>query len=297
MKERGIKMKKKSKQFGTKRILTKLGKTALALAMSGSIMSMPLTYAKSKLNYSVKTIQAGKSFTLKLSGASKKTTASTSNKKIATITVKKKKGKKLNGQFTVKGKKKGTATITVKSGKKKYKCRVTVKKQSVDQDEKERIQRLGKIVQNNHNAYIMEYTVYGEDDTTYVSQYYKLKLNDTIIAKVSYNKGYTAVDKYAVYKATVKSSDTSIMTVDGVKEGQFTLTPKAEGTAYINVFINGVQTDHYKITVTKYSFGDTGNALDGSDTEEQKANTAAMNAKFEEIYKAQKDTDTDERFY
>lgn len=70
------------------------------------------------LNYSWYTITAGGSFNIKVIGTSKKVKWSSSNKKIATVN---KKGK-------VKARKAGKVTITAKVSGKKYKCKVTVKK-------------------------------------------------------------------------------------------------------------------------------------------------------------------------
>lgn len=92
----------------------------VALVISMSCMStMNVSAAqKVKLNKKKVTIYVGKTTTLKLKNNKKKIKWSTSNKKVATVS---KKGK-------VKGKKAGKATITAKVGKKKYKCKVTVKK-------------------------------------------------------------------------------------------------------------------------------------------------------------------------
>ncbi|MBD9055729.1 MAG: leucine-rich repeat domain-containing protein [Eubacterium ventriosum] len=76
---------------------------------------------KAKLNKKSVTIYVGKTVQLKVNNNKKKVKWSTSNKKIATVT---NKGK-------VKGKKAGKATITAKVGKKKYKCKVTVKKKMI----------------------------------------------------------------------------------------------------------------------------------------------------------------------
>ena len=75
---------------------------------------------KVKLNKTKATIYVGKTVTLKLKNNKKKVKWTTSNKKIATVS---KKGK-------VKGKKAGKVTITAKVGKKKYKCKITVKKKT-----------------------------------------------------------------------------------------------------------------------------------------------------------------------
>ena len=73
-----------------------------------------------KLNAKSKTIEVGKTTTLKISGTSKKGTWRSSDKKIATVCSK---GK-------VKGIKAGTCTIKAKVGGKTYKCKVKVKKAS-----------------------------------------------------------------------------------------------------------------------------------------------------------------------
>ena len=72
---------------------------------------------KVKLNKTKATIYVGKTVTLKLKNNKAKVKWNSSNKKVATVTSK---GK-------VKGKKAGKATITAKVGKKKYKCKITVK--------------------------------------------------------------------------------------------------------------------------------------------------------------------------
>ena len=98
---------------------------AVVLALVLSISLLPTTGVsaaskKVKLNKTKATIYVGKTVTLKLKNNKKKVKWSTSNKKVATVT---KKGK-------VKGKKAGKATITAKVGKKKYKCKITVKKKA-----------------------------------------------------------------------------------------------------------------------------------------------------------------------
>lgn len=94
---------------------------AMMLVVVLSISIIPTTNVsaakKVKLNKTKATIYVGKTVTLKLNNNKKKVKWTTSNKKVATVS---KKGK-------VKGKKAGKATITAKVGKKKYKCKVTVK--------------------------------------------------------------------------------------------------------------------------------------------------------------------------
>lgn len=72
--------------------------------------------AKVKINKKSVTLTKGKSVTLKIKGTKKKAKWTSSNKKVASVN---KKGK-------VTAKKKGTAKITAKIGKKKYVCKVKV---------------------------------------------------------------------------------------------------------------------------------------------------------------------------
>lgn len=78
--------------------------------------------AKSKLNKTKVTIKVGQTVKLKVKSNKKKVKWSSKNKKVATVS---KAGK-------VKGKKQGKTYIIAKVGKKKYKCRVIVKKNIVN---------------------------------------------------------------------------------------------------------------------------------------------------------------------
>ncbi len=77
-----------------------------------------------KLNKSSKSLTAGKTFTLKVSNAKKTVKWSTSNSKVAKVTTTSNKNK---CKAVIKALKKGNATITAKIGKKKIKCKITVK--------------------------------------------------------------------------------------------------------------------------------------------------------------------------
>lgn len=102
-------------------------KAALALALAIAVsapaaaLSTPAVVAEAaaavKLSVTKKTLNVGKSFTLKLNNASGKVMWKSSKKSVATVTSK---GK-------VKAVAAGTATITATNKKKTYKCRVTVK--------------------------------------------------------------------------------------------------------------------------------------------------------------------------
>lgn len=76
---------------------------------------------KIKLNATKKTLVKGSTYTLKITGTSKKVTWSSSNKKVATVNS--------NGKVTAVGK--GTATIKAKVGSKTYSCKVTVQAPSL----------------------------------------------------------------------------------------------------------------------------------------------------------------------
>ncbi len=90
----------------------------LVLVLVVPVFTMPTQAAgKVKINKASTTLYVGKTTTLKISGTSKSIKWSTSNKVIATVSSK--------GKVTAK--KKGTAIITAKVGKKAYKCKVMVK--------------------------------------------------------------------------------------------------------------------------------------------------------------------------
>lgn len=91
---------------------------AVVLAGSGMIPSTGVSAAKKpKLNKKKATITVGKTVKLKVKNKKKSVKWSTSNKKVATV----------SKSGLVKGKKKGKATITAKTGGRKLKCKVTVK--------------------------------------------------------------------------------------------------------------------------------------------------------------------------
>ena len=95
----------------------------LALVCVSMVTSTDVVQASSiKLNKTSLTIYTGKTSTLKVSGTSKKVTWSTSNKKVATV----------SSKGTVSAKSSGTATITAKVNNKNLRCKVTVKKPTIN---------------------------------------------------------------------------------------------------------------------------------------------------------------------
>lgn len=114
-----------------------------ALAVAGSVMTSSINPAHAKTISSHKSILVGQTITVKVKKGKKQ---KSSNRKIATVSKKytkkrkkvtvRKKGKKIrkwktvkvpNGKFAIRGIRAGQATITIKSGKKTYKFKVTVK--------------------------------------------------------------------------------------------------------------------------------------------------------------------------
>lgn len=102
--------------------MKKSGKLAMGLILFAmvAVLSVPAgaSAAKGKINKKKVTIRVGKTVKLKVKNIKKKVKWSSSKKKVAKVS---KKG-------VVKGLKAGKATITAKAGKKKFRCKVTVKK-------------------------------------------------------------------------------------------------------------------------------------------------------------------------
>ena len=91
----------------------------MCMILSILVFAVPLQSqaAKAQINKRCLIICVGKKEKLKVSGTTKKVTWSSSNKKVV----------KVSKSGTIRGVKKGTATITAKVGKQKLKCKVKVK--------------------------------------------------------------------------------------------------------------------------------------------------------------------------
>ena len=87
----------------------------------GMMESHTVEASSTKINITKKTLNIGESCKLKITGTKKKIKWSTSNKQVATV----------NSDGKVKAKKKGTAIITAKVGKKSYKCKITVTNEKI----------------------------------------------------------------------------------------------------------------------------------------------------------------------
>lgn len=102
-----------------KSFLTKLFTLVLLIALM--LPANVIAAGKTKINVSKKTVNVGKTCTVKLLNNKKKVKWSTSNKKIKIVSKSKKQAK-------IRGIKKGTSYLRAKVGKKIYKCKITVKK-------------------------------------------------------------------------------------------------------------------------------------------------------------------------
>ena len=98
----------------------------VVMAMLAAMIPARSEAAKVKLSTTKVTVKVGQKKTVKITGLK--------SKNIKKLTIKVTKGSKLvkvkksgKTKFIIQGKKKGKATITVKSGKKTYKIKVTVK--------------------------------------------------------------------------------------------------------------------------------------------------------------------------
>ena len=89
----------------------------LLMCMLLSVIVMPVSVNAAKLNKKSVSLNVGKTYTLKATGTKGKITWTSSKKSVATV----------SSKGVVKAKKKGTAVITAKYGKKKLTCKVTVK--------------------------------------------------------------------------------------------------------------------------------------------------------------------------
>ena len=95
----------------------KKGTAKITVKRGDLTQTFKVTVKNPKLNATKKTIKKGKTFKLKITGKVGKATFKTSNKKIATV----------SSAGKIKAKKKGKATITVKTNGMTLKCKVTVK--------------------------------------------------------------------------------------------------------------------------------------------------------------------------
>lgn len=95
--------------------------TVITILLLIVCMAIPVS-AAGKINKKKATLKVGQTLQLKVTGTKGKVKWKSSKKSVATV----------SSKGRVKAKKKGSATITAKVGKKKYTCKVTVKKPSTN---------------------------------------------------------------------------------------------------------------------------------------------------------------------
>lgn len=121
----------------TKTNIVTLTASIAAIAITVVAVNPMSTNAKKvvKLNKSKLTLQTGKTSKLKLKNTKKKVKWSSKNKKVATV----------SSKGVVKAISVGKTTITAKSGKKKYSCKVTVVMSDADKKIKELEDKLNNV--------------------------------------------------------------------------------------------------------------------------------------------------------
>lgn len=121
----------------TKTNIVTLTASIAAIAITVVAVNPMSTNAKKvvKLNKPKLTLQTGKTSKLKLKNTKKKVKWSSKNKKVATV----------SSKGVVKAVSVGKTTITAKSGKKKYSCKVTVVMSDADKKIKELEDKLNKV--------------------------------------------------------------------------------------------------------------------------------------------------------
>ncbi|MCI8485279.1 MAG: Ig domain-containing protein [Lachnospiraceae bacterium] len=163
----------------------KKGKATITAKVDGKKYKCVITVEEPRLNKQSISVNVGKTQTLKVLGTKQKITWSSSDKKIA----------KVSNKGEVRGIKKGNAVITAKVSNKKYKCRVTVKTNTVE---------VTKVSLNKNEA--------------------ELDVGDTLQLRATVSPS-NATDK----TVTWSSSDSSVASVSS----RGLITAKSEGTAYI----------------------------------------------------------------
>ena len=242
-----------------KNVIKRIMACGLALSMvitGGNLTAGSASAAKKKalkINKKKITIQAGKTAQLSVSNAKKTVKWSTSNKKVVKIT------QKNGSKITIKGLKKGKATITAKSGGKKVTCKVTVKKAkpnfksvSVDRFDNALVLNLKKkdksLAAGDLKVYVksfkqsaMNHEATVEYITTANAKQYRVYLNETI-----HNGDYVQITS-GVSKASAQFKQTM-----HAKADQINLTTKLNvkygASSLENYFENEIGTLSYKVT-------------------------------------------------
>ena len=204
----------------------------LTLVLSISMIQITNVSAanKIKINKTKATIYTGKTVTLKLKNNKNKVKWSSSNKKIATVSSK---GK-------VKGKKTGKVTIIAKVGKKKYKCKVTVKNKKVNNNSISNDNNTNNNNTNNTNNSTNNNTNNSATDNRI--KVYGISL-DTYEKNIYSDESFTIYAQVLPQNATNKtvywtSSNPNVATVDNgvvsaIKTGKTTIYATTQEGGYV----------------------------------------------------------------
>lgn len=219
---------------------------ALSMVVSGSGVNAGTAMAakKPKLSKSKLTITAGKTAALKVKNAKKKVKWSVNKKKIVKITSKS--GKKKEA-VVLKGLKKGKAVVTAKVGKKKIKCKITVKAQkpnfksvSVDQFDSQCL--VLNLKKKDSSLKVSDLTVTRKESTGAFNQ----AVNVTKVIPVN-------AKKYRVYLQNGIDNGTYVQIASGISKAstQYKLPFKAVDKETNLLLKKG---DIVKDTFTEYSY-------------------------------------------
>lgn len=205
----------------------------MELALIVTLLPVMPASAKVKLSATSKTLEVGKSTTLKVTGTKKKVKWSSSNKKVATVTQK--------GKVTAK--KVGTSTIKAKVSGKTYKCKVSVKGKNAEAeetpipsetkeptptskpDEKDGVVKIGKVLCEDEN----------------ISVTFKEIKNGKIILSIK-NKcdnDITFGNRYVIINGTTYYDDIFVVDIYAGTEKEFDATPRDDDWKDIPYTYNG----------------------------------------------------------
>ena len=177
-----------------KKLLTRLFIAMLILTFTPTMNTQ--AKAKIKLNKTKISLQRGKTYTLKVKGTKKKVKWSSNKKTIATVT---RKGK-------VTAKKQGTAVITAKIGKKKYKCKVKVWQKTTKKSAKTNTETLkgqeaeNRLLQMNQSLEEIKQGEYEHTGTTLVLFVYDVQAVNGFAAYPL--NGLDIINSYTLYDGT-----------------------------------------------------------------------------------------------
>lgn len=196
----------------------------MTLVLAYSIVPVQVNAkSKIKLNKTFITLQKNKTFSLKIKGSKKKIKWTSNKKKIATVS---KKGK-------VTAKKTGTAYITAKIGKKRYKCKVSVKSSTyINNKLSDAYNWQCEKIWNNGYCNIYHYI---EDGTDAIGNKMNIattirKLNTAYKKRNGFNKFVSSVQgkKYSKFKTKWSKLDQETVRLKQILDKNGTPKPKSD---------------------------------------------------------------------